>query len=136
MKGQSKKEDYKKENIEYLRTLSQSTRIEKLPGGVLYEIIKKGTGTISPKEWNVVTVYYKGSLISGKVFDDNTQQGYPDALRISDLIEGWQIALKQMKVGDKWKIYLPSQLGYGTRGTTGIPKNSTLIFEIELVSIA
>ena len=75
-------------------------------------------------------------LIDGKVFDDNTQQGYPDAFRLADLITGWQIALTQMCPGDKWRIYVPSEVGYGATYVAGIPKHSTLIFEIELVGIS
>lgn len=75
-------------------------------------------------------------LIDGSVFDDNTQQGYPDAFRLADLITGWQIALTQMCPGDKWRIYVPSEVGYGAMGVAGIPKHSTLIFEIELVNVA
>ena len=74
-------------------------------------------------------------LIDGSVFDDNTSQGYPDAFRLADLITGWQIALTQMCAGDKWRIYVPAEVGYGAMSVAGIPKHSTLIFEIQLVSI-
>ncbi|MBQ1184848.1 MAG: FKBP-type peptidyl-prolyl cis-trans isomerase, partial [Muribaculaceae bacterium] len=90
----------------------------------------------SPRMSSVVMVYYKGMLSNGKVFDDNTRQSYPDAMRLKDLIVGWHIALQKMKVGDKWTIYIPSKFGYGSRAMKGIPKNSTLIFEIELCGIA
>ena len=83
-----------------------------------------------------MSVYYKGMLTSGKVFDDNTQQGYPDAFRLADLITGWQIALTQMCPGDKWRIYVPAEVGYGATYVAGIPKHSTLIFEIELVGVS
>lgn len=114
--------------------------IESKPGvvniaGVLCETIKSGKGD-SPRLNSVVMVYYKGSLTNGKLFDDNTRQPYPDAFRLKELIVGWQIALPKMKVGDKWRIHVPSRLGYGKRAMKGIPKNSTLIFEIELVGIA
>jgi peptidylprolyl isomerase len=98
-------------------------------------VLQVGKGA-SPTLSNIVSVYYKGMLINGKVFDDNTAQGYPDAFRLNDLIDGWKIALTRMRVGDKWRIYVPATLGYGTVSTAGIPKHSTLIFEIELVGIA
>lgn len=109
--------------------------IKSLPAGLYYEVIEDGDG-VSPKATSVVTVYYKGMLIDGKVFDDNMTQGYPDAFRLSELISGWQIAMQRMKVGDYWRIYIPAEHGYGNRGTDGIPRNSTLIFEIKLVGVA
>lgn len=109
--------------------------MQPLAAGVLYEVMQRGDG-IFPTLGSIVSVYYKGMLINGKVFDDNTTQGYPDAFRLNDLIDGWKIALTRMQVGDKWRIYVPSSLGYGAISTPGIPKYSTLIFEIELVGIA
>ena len=133
----SKKEDYKRMNKAYLENLASALDIHKLSKGVLYKIIKSGeVEAISPHVNSVVTVYYKGYLINNKVFDDNTGQPYPDAFRLNTLIAGWQIALPQMRVGDKWQIYIPSEMGYGTQSVSGIPKNSTLIFEIELVSVS
>lgn len=130
------KQEYKMQNEAFMKAVAQKNGIKALSKGVLYEVLKDGVGETKPKIHNIVCVYYKGQLINGKTFDDNTKQGYPDALRLNDLIAGWQIALTQMRVGDKWRIYIPAELGYGSRGTDGIPKNSTLIFEIELVSIA
>lgn len=131
----SKKNDKKAENEQFLQEAAQRKGVKPLAAGLLYEVLQTGNGP-SPSIGNVVSVYYKGSLINGKVFDDNTAQNYPDAFRLKDLISGWQIALTRMKTGDKWRIYIPSEHGYGAKGTHGIPKNSTLIFEIELVSIA
>ena len=129
------KQEYKKQNEDFLKEVAQRDGVKSLPKGILYEVLKEGDGA-TPKIHNIVCVFYKGSLINGRTFDDNTTQGYPDAFRLGELITGWQIALTQMRAGDKWRIYIPSDLGYGSRGTDGIPKNSTLIFEIELVSIA
>lgn len=129
-----KRDAYKLENEEFLRELAEREGIKTLPKGILYEVMQEGAGKI-PTPNSLVSVFYKGKLISGKVFDDNTRQGYPDAFRLRDLITGWQIALTQMHVGDKWRIYLPAEMGYGSRGTHGIPGHSVLIFEIELASI-
>lgn len=129
-----KRDAYKLENEEFLRELAEREGIKTLPKGILYEVMQEGAGK-SPSPNSLVSVFYKGKLISGKVFDDNTRQGYPDAFRLRDLITGWQIALTQMHVGDKWRIYLPAEMGYGPRGTHGIPGRSVLIFEIELVTI-
>ncbi len=128
------KKEYKAENEAYLREIASRENIKSIGAGVLCEILQSGDGRKATLN-NVVSVYYKGWLITGRVFDDNTAQGYPDAFRLTELIVGWQIAITQMCVGDKWRIYVPAEHGYGSKGTDGIPRNSTLIFEIELVSV-
>lgn len=125
---------YKEENEVFLQQ-KELEGVKPLAAGVLHEVLQVGEGP-SPTLGNIVSVYYRGMLINGKVFDDNTTQGYPDAFRLNELIDGWKIALTRMSVGDKWRIYVPSSLGYGSITTAGIPKHSTLIFEIELVGIA
>ena len=132
--AKNSKDKYKLENEAFLEDLASEEGVKSLPEGILYEVIEEGSGKLAQPH-SVVSVYYKGSLISGKVFDDNTSQGYPDAFRLKDLIIGWQIAIARMKEGDKWRIYIPSEAGYGKRGTHGIPGNSTLIFEIELIKV-
>lgn len=132
--AKNSKEKYKIENEIFMENLLNEEGVNQLPKGILYKVINEGNGKQAQPR-SVVSVYYKGSLIDGKVFDDNTQQGYPDAFRLTDLIVAWQIAIPQMKEGDKWQIFVPSELGYGKRGTHGIPGNSTLIFEIELVKV-
>lgn len=133
--ARNNKERYAQENAEYLLQLREQEGIRELPKGILYEVMQEGTGRQANSRC-VVSVYYRGMLVSGKVFDDNTRQGYPSAFRLGGLIEGWQIALPRMHEGDKWRIYIPSESGYGKRGVHGIPGDSTLIFEIELVSIS
>ena len=120
---------------EFLASVAAESGVVDLGGGVLGKQLKSGKGP-SPRMSSVVMVYYKGMLSNGKVFDDNTRQSYPDAMRLKDLNVGWHIALQKMKVGDNWIIYIPSKFGYGSRAMKGIPKNSTLIFEIELCGIA
>ena len=129
------KGNYKEENKEFLRQKATEEGIHTTAQGVLYEVLQQGSGPRATIR-SIVSVYYKGMLTSGKVFDDNTQQGYPDAFRLADLITGWQIALTQMCPGDKWRIYVPSEVGYGAMSVAGIPKHSTLIFEIELVGVS
>ena len=129
------KSNYKEQNIEFLKKKAIEAGVQKTAQGILYEILKSGQGSKATIR-SIVSVYYKGMLIDGKVFDDNTAQGYPDAFRLADLIVGWQIALTQMCVGDKWRIYVPAEVGYGAMSVAGIPKHSTLIFEIELTGIS
>ena len=73
--------------------------------------------------------------MNGYEFDNSWKRGYPEAFRLNQLIEGWQIAMQQMHVGDHWIIYIPSEMGYGTKRNGDIPGGSTLIFEIELIGI-
>lgn len=130
----NRKEKYKLENEAFLQEVAEQEDVTLIGGGVYYKVLQSGNGKqASPR--SVVTVYYQGRLINGKVFDDNRRQGYPDAFRLNELITGWQIAIPRMKAGDKWEIYVPATQGYGSRGTHGIPGDSTLIFEIELVSV-
>ena len=85
---------------------------------------------------SVVTVHYRGVLIDGKEFDNSWKRGCPEAFRLSDLIEGWQQALLQMRKGDKWILYIPQELGYGRRSNGPIPGESTLVFEVKLMDIS
>ncbi len=98
--------------------------------------MEKGTSTQKPGARSIVTVHYKGSLINGRVFDNSYQRGYPEAFRLTEVIEGWQLALQQMRVGDKWVVYIPYTMGYGGRSSGPIPAFSTLVFEVELLGIA
>jgi len=110
--------------------------VKKLAGGILYKVTEPGSGTVSPRPDNVVSVHYRGTLIDGREFDNSYERNCPEAFRLNQVIEGWQIALQQMHVGDKWVIYIPYTVGYGNRASGPIPAFSTLIFEVELLGIA
>lgn len=128
--------EYKLRNEAFLQALRDGDEeLYEISQGVLCKIIKSGTGDKPPRGNNVVTVHYKGSLINGKVFDSSYERGYPEAFRLNELITGWQIALTQMHVGDKWIVYIPQEVGYGRQGSGSIPGYSTLIFEMELMGI-
>ena len=106
-----------------------------LPDGLQYEIITKGTGPI-PKATDTVQANYIGTLINGEEFDNSYKRGTPLTIPVSGVIRGWTEALELMPVGSKWKLFIPSDLGYGDRGADGaIPGGSALIFEIELLNI-
>jgi len=106
-----------------------------LPDGLQYEIITKGTGSI-PKATDTVQANYIGTLINGEEFDNSYKRGTPLTIPVSGVIRGWTEALELMPVGSKWKLFIPSDLGYGDRGAGGaIPGGSALIFEIELLNI-
>ena len=130
----SRKAEYKQQNLDYIAQEAAKQDVNTLPEGVLYRVINAGDGA-TPSPTSVVSVYYKGRLINGRVFDDNTSNPCPEPFRLNEVIKGWQIALTHMKVGDKWEVTIPASLGYGSKTVDDIPRNSTLVFEIELVSI-
>ena len=88
------KKEYRRKNEEFLEEIRKEEGIHELPHGILYRITKSGEGTRDVGPRSIVTCYYRGSLISGKVFDDAWERGYPEAFRVSDLITGFQIALR------------------------------------------
>lgn len=132
----NKKEEYKETNLQFLKELAVQEDIQRLPSGVLYRIIERGSGIVSPALDSVVSVHYRGALINGREFDNSWKRGCPEAFRLNQVIEGWQKALQQMQVGDRWIVYIPYTLGYGNRSSGPIPAFSTLVFEVELLSIA
>ena len=105
--------------------------------GVEIEIIKEGTG-LEAKNGNKVSVHYTGTLENGTKFDSSLDRGEPFAfvLGTRQVIRGWDIGVEGMKIGEKRKLTIPSELAYGSRGVPGaIPPNATLIFEVELLEI-
>jgi len=103
--------------------------------GLQYKVITAGEGK-TPQKSDKVTVHYRGTLIDGSEFDSSYSRNKPATFGVGQVIPGWTEALQLMKEGDKWEIYLPSKLGYGERGAGAkIPPNSTLIFEVELISV-
>lgn len=132
----NKKEEYKEKNLQFMEDLAVQEDIQKLPSGVLYKIVEQGRGITSPALDSVVSVHYRGTLTNGREFDNSWKRGCPEAFRLNQVIEGWQKALQQMHAGDRWIVYIPYILGYGSRTSGPIPAFSTLIFEVELLSIA
>lgn len=107
-----------------------------LPSGLQYKVLTPGTGK-QPKAADEVTVHYRGSLVDGSVFDSSYERGEPATFPVDGVIPGWVEALQLMKTGAKWELVIPSELAYGKRGAGGvIPPHATLIFEVELLSIA
>lgn len=103
--------------------------------GLQYEVLKEGTGA-TPQPGENVTVHYHGTLLDGTVFDSSVDRGEPIPLNVSRVIKGWTEGLQLMKEGAKYKFYIPYNLAYGERGAgPNIPPYSTLIFEVELISV-
>ncbi len=156
---------WRSENEDFFKSLSTRTDLHTINAGsgsgyLYYKVLKSGTNLPSPIYTSIVNVYYTGAtlsgfdvkadtIIAGKEFDtsyssanfigyDENNQGIykPVSFTLSNLIEGWWVALQEMKPGDKWQLYIPWQLGYKSSGSgTSIPGYSTLIFEVELESI-
>src|SRR5262245_18475899 len=99
--------------------------------GLKYQMMKQGTGTVSPKPTDTVLVHYHGTLSNGQVFDSSVQRGQPISFPLNGVIPGWTEGLQLMKVGDKFKFEIPPNLAYGAGSPTpAIPPNSTLVFEV------
>lgn len=108
-----------------------------LPNGLQYEVLKKGDATSAkPKAVDTVVANYAGTLINGKEFDNSYKRGEPLTIPVGGVIKGWTEILQLMHINDKFKVYIPSELGYGDRGAgADIPGGAALIFEMELLSI-
>ncbi|TCR00951.1 FKBP-type peptidyl-prolyl isomerase-like protein [Sphingobacterium sp. JUb78] len=106
-----------------------------LPSGLQYEVIEEGNGKI-PKLTDSVKCFYEGRLINGTVFDSTAKKKKPVSFPVNEVIAGWTEALQLMKEGSKWRLYIPSSLGYGELSVSKeISGNATLIFEVEVVSV-
>ena len=130
------KKEYAQANKDCPTQRAQQEGVKTLPKGIFYKVLSEGKGDGKhPTSRSIVTVHYTGKTINGRQFD-SSRGGTPLAIRLCDLIDGWIIALQRMCVGDKWEVYIPAEMGYGKFSQPGIPGNSTLIFEIELLGIA
>ena len=103
--------------------------------GLQYEILSEGESEQSPLADDEVEVHYHGTLINGEVFDSSVDRGEPSKFKVNQVISGWTEALQLMVLGDKWKLFIPSDLAYGETGNNSIGPNETLIFEVELIGI-
>ncbi|TWU15280.1 FKBP-type peptidyl-prolyl cis-trans isomerase [Allorhodopirellula heiligendammensis] len=109
--------------------------VQELDKGIQYKVLTEGEGG-SPTPSDVVRVHYTGKLTNGEVFDSSVQRGEPAEFPVNGVIQGWQLALQKMKVGSKWMLYIPPEMGYGERGSQPkIGPNEVLIFEVELLEI-
>ncbi|HEX4605684.1 MAG TPA: FKBP-type peptidyl-prolyl cis-trans isomerase [Candidatus Angelobacter sp.] len=126
----------KKEGDAFLAANKGKEGVVTLPSGLQYKILTPGTGA-KPTADDSVVCNYKGTLINGTEFDSSYKRGEPATFPVGGVIKGWTEALQLMPVGSKWQLFIPSDLAYGARGTPGGPigPNSTLIFEVELLSI-
>ena len=125
----------RKEGEAFLLANKSKDGVKTLPDGLQYKVITEGKGP-KPSASDTVTVNYRGTLINGKEFDSSYKRGQPASFPVGGVIKGWTEALQLMPVGSRWQLFIPSDLAYGDRGSGGdIGPSSTLIFEVELLSI-
>jgi FKBP-type peptidyl-prolyl cis-trans isomerase len=124
----------KTEGEAFLAANKSKDGVVTLPSGLQYKILTAGTGP-KPTASDSVVCNYKGTLINGTEFDSSYKRGQPATFGVGQVIKGWTEALQLMPVGSKWQLFIPSSLAYGERGPGEIGPNSTLIFEVELLSI-
>ncbi len=127
----------KQQGQEFLAKNKSRKEVVTLPDGLQYEILKAGeTEGVKPTAQDTVVVDYVGTLIDGKEFDNSIKRGQPAEFPVGGVIKGWTEILQLMTKGAHWKVYIPSELGYGDRGAGGsIPPGATLVFEITLRDI-
>jgi FKBP-type peptidyl-prolyl cis-trans isomerase FklB len=124
----------KAEGEAFLATNKNNADVITLPDGLQYTVLAKGAGAM-PGASDTVSVNYRGTLLDGMEFDSSYKRGQPASFPVNGVIKGWTEALQMMKTGSKWKLFIPSDLAYGESGQRGIPPNSVLVFEVELLSV-
>lgn len=128
-------EKNKRDGEAFLAQNKKKEGVVTLPSGLQYKVIREGDGPI-PTDNDVVETNYRGTLIDGTEFDSSYRRGQPATFPVRGVIPGWTEALKRMKVGSKWQLFIPPDLAYGARGAgRDIGPNATLIFDIELLGI-
>ncbi len=134
-KAKVESEKNKKDGDAFLAANKKKEGVTTLPSGLQYKVLKAGKGA-SPKATDTVSTHYHGTLTNGTVFDSSVERGEPVSFQVNRVIPGWTEALQKMKVGDKWQLFIPSELAYGERGAgDDIGPNSVLTFEVELLGI-
>ena len=129
------KREYMRTNAEWLAEKAKEEGVMALPRGIYYKVLAEGNNDgRHPSPRSIITAHYTGKTINGKKFD-SSRGSAPLAMRLSDLIDGWIVAMQHMCIGDRWEVYIPAEMGYGKFSQPGIPGGSTLIFDIELMGL-
>jgi peptidylprolyl isomerase len=119
----------------FLAENARDSEVITTASGLQYKVLRAGTGTVKPTADDTVKVHYHGTLINGTVFDSSVQRGEPIEFGLTQVIKGWTEGLQLMVVGEKTRLFIPAELGYGNRGVGPIPPGSLLIFDVELLAI-
>lgn len=127
-------EENKQKGMAFLEQNKATPGIKVFPSGLQVQIQEEGKGK-TPTTKDIVKAHYKGALIDGKVFDSSYDRGQPAEFPVGQVIKGWTEALTNMKVGTKARLFIPPELGYGPTDRPGIPANSVLVFDVELLDV-
>lgn len=119
---------------EFLEQNAKASGVQVTESGLQYLVVKEGTGA-KPGPNDMVTVHYTGRLIDGTVFDSSEERGEPATFAVGQVIAGWVEGLQMMQEGAAWRLFIPSELAYGSHGTGPIQPNSALIFDVQLIKV-
>jgi len=120
----------------FLEKNAKAPGVVVLPSGLQYKVVTSGPKTgPSPKLGDIIKVHYEGKLLDGRVFDSSFERGKAAIMPADGLIDGWLQALPLMHVGDEWTLYIPAELGYGSRDMGEIPPDSVLVFRLQLIGM-
>lgn len=119
---------------EFLTKNKEKSSVKTTSSGLQYEVLKEGKGK-KPTLKDKVQVHYTGTLISGQKFDSSHDRGQPAEFPVNGIIKGWQEALQMMPEGSVFRLFIPPDLGYGPQPQPGIPPNSVLVFDVELIKV-
>ena len=129
-------EENRAAGVAFLAENAKKANVVTTASGLQYEVIKTGTGNVSPKATDTVTVHYKGTTLDGAEFDSSYSRGEPASFPLNRVIAGWTEGVQLMTEGATYRFYIPSQLAYGEQGAgRAIGPNATLIFDVELIKI-
>ena len=136
-RAQAEMEQQSQAAKEFLTKNATAPGVKTTASGLQYLVVTEGSdaSAAKPKETDTVRVHYHGTLTDGTVFDSSVERNEPISFPLNGVIPGWTEGLQLMKVGDKYRFFIPSELGYGENGAGPIPPNSTLIFDVELLAI-
>lgn len=132
----AKAKNNQEEGAKFLAENAKKPGVETTASGLQYQVLTAGEGP-KPTNDSVVRVHYKGTLLDGTTFDSSYDRNEPVVFPLTQVVAGWQEGITLMPVGSKYKFWIPSELGYGDKGTPGGPigPNATLVFEVELLEI-
>lgn len=138
LRAQQQLQQFAAENKSFLTENKKKPAVKSTKSGLQYTVLKSGTGK-TPKTTDTIKAHYHGTLIDGSVFDTTNNQegkpGEPIEIPVEETIPGWTEALQMMRVGDKWRLFVPPDLAYGDTGFQTVPPHATLIFDLELIDI-